>query len=973
MDTTKLLPTVTIEDEELSTSSEVTKLSEIYWKDYLEELDLNKDVNKMCEICIAEQIEKYGSQTIPCKGLLTLKDQVGEANYELVKEYSTQDEVNTLQSVLNAYDFMEYNCDTQAEKPEDRAFQGRWYQRHLLYCSAKSKVVRMGRRTGKALDVNTPIPTPTGWKTMGDLQVGDQVFDEAGHPTNVTFVTEYQYGRDCYELVFANGDTVIADGEHQWEVSTVYDRRVSAKTNKLVTRTLTTNEIITLREKHPKRKISIELTKPVNYVTKELPVDPYILGYWLGDGTSNEGQFTIGDEDIEEVSQLFLERDITLHKTTIKYRYSTRGLRTQLRELGVINNKHIPAIYLQASIEQRLELLRGLLDSDGHFQTRDKVVEFCTCFPELAYNFKELVSSLGIKTTHKTNSSSLYGQRKKDRHRFSFVTNLKVFNLTRKDKNSKSLTSYKKIAMYIKDINPVATRPVKCISVDSKNSLYLATKNYIVTHNTMSLAMQIIFKCETDTGKDGAGHRALLVSPFQSQTEEVIDNIKKLCSMLDVNPIASSKASPIHVIKFKNGSILKGFTAATNGDSIRGQPADSIWLDELDDIPAKAITSISGVFMDNPNVEFWRSGTPKGELNLFNASQDSQTKEFHYPSFVIPHYSDEIDRQIRADMDEVGYIQEALALYGVNAAGIFQLPLIERAQNKPKKITALDVMESRNSFIVILGVDWNHDQVGTRIVVTAYDKNDPQFYIIDKERISVEGWTQQIAIDKIISLNRKYNCDHVFVDNGFGSTQIGDLRLFGEMQAGKVPKGHPDLKLLDVQPVDFGSSVEIKDPTSGESFKQGLKQFAVQNAVQILEKDLLTLDAKEDLDLIKQMKNYIQKSRNQGRVTYGYVSKKIGDHDLDAMMIAFYGFKKLYSSILGGAIETAMLRFGSYSSFNKAEDKLSNRSGVYGDEAMPSLSFSSKKAGLAKPGNNVLQLYGKNKPKRFNNTAINFR
>lgn len=146
MDSSNKIQVVPIDEEELNTSSEVTKLSEIYWKDYLEELDLNKDVNKMCEICIAEQIDKYGSQTIPCRGLLTLEEQLDKGQYELVKEFSTQSELNTLQGVLNAYDFMDFNCDTEQENPEERAFQGRWYQKHLLFCSAKSKVVRMRKK-----------------------------------------------------------------------------------------------------------------------------------------------------------------------------------------------------------------------------------------------------------------------------------------------------------------------------------------------------------------------------------------------------------------------------------------------------------------------------------------------------------------------------------------------------------------------------------------------------------------------------------------------------------------------------------------------------------------------------------------------------------------------------------------------------------------------------------------------------------
>lgn len=560
------------------TDKEVTKLSEIYWKDYLEEQNYNKDVNKMCELCIEEQIEKYGKQTIPCKGLLTPEVQLGWDIFNLIQENSTEEDIKTMRALYNAYEYMELYCDTANIGNEKRAFVGRWYQRLLMNCSARSKVVRMGRRAGK----------------------------------------------------------------------------------------------------------------------------------------------------------------------------------------------------------------------------------------------------------------------------------------------------------------------------------------------TASLAMQIIHKCVTDTGSKGNGHRALLVSPFQNQTEEVVETIKKLCAALDENPILSSKSSPTHVIKFTNGSVLKGYTAGDDGNSLRGQPADSMWLDEYDDIPAKAITSISGIFMDNPNVEIWRSGTPKGELNLYNSSLDSQTKEFHYPSFVIPHYNDDIDRQIRADMDEIGYLQEALALYGVSSNGIFQIPLIERAQAKPKYINLLDVMSNRNSYIIIIGVDWNHDQVGTRIVVLAYDKNDPQFYILDKERVAVEGWTQQLAKEKIIQLNRKYVADHIFVDAGFGATQIGDLRLFGETQAGLVPKGHPDLKLMNVEAVDFGSTVEVRDPTSGEKFKQGLKQFAVQNAVLILEKDLLTLHPEKDLEIVKQMKNYIQKSRNKGKVVYGYVSKKIGDHDLDAMMIGLYGYKKLYSAVLGGAFEGAMMRFGSY-------------------------------------------------------------
>jgi replicative DNA helicase len=619
--------TVTIDD----TDQEVTKLSEIYWKDYLDDQNYNKDINKMCELCIEEQIEKYGSQTIPCKGLLTPEVQLGTESFQLLKSSSTEENLKVYEALFNAYDFMELYCDSINKGKDKRAFMGRWYQEHLLKCSATSKTVRMGRRAGK----------------------------------------------------------------------------------------------------------------------------------------------------------------------------------------------------------------------------------------------------------------------------------------------------------------------------------------------TASLAMDMIHKCLTDTGSKGTGHRALLVSPFQNQTEEVIETIKKLCSVLDDNPIESSKSSPIHIIKFKNGSIIKGFTAGYNGDSIRGQPADSIWLDELDDMPVKAITAISGIFMDNANVLVWRSGTPKGEVNLYSSAQSDGVKEFHYPSFVNPNYSDQMDKIVRADLDDIGYIQECMALYGVSSNGIFQLPYIERAKSKPKHIDALDVLNARNSFIVIIGVDWNHDQVGTRIIVTAYDKNDPQFYIIDKERVSVEGWTQQKAIEKIVQLNRKYNCDHIFVDAGFGATQIGELRLYGEMQALTVHKGHPDLKLMDVEAVDFGSTVEVVDQTKGQKFKQGLKQFLVQNAVLILEKDLLALEPKKDADVIKQLKNYIQKTRNKGKVTYGYISKKIGDHDLDALMISLYGFKKMYSSVLGGAFEVARLRYG-HQRTGLAEGQSTNDATAL--NSLTGICFGGKKQNIATTRKPMLSF-----SKRMNRSSIPIR
>ena len=457
------------------------------------------------------------------------------------------------------------------------------------------------------------------------------------------------------------------------------------------------------------------------------------------------------------------------------------------------------------------------------------------------------------------------------------------------------------------------------------------------TGKTMALAILILHKVLTNTN-----FRVLLVSPFAVQTEEVVDNIKNLCTLLPENPLVSSKASPNHVLTFTTGSVLKGFTASTDANSVRGQPGHLLVLDEIDDIPEKAMISIMGIKMDNPNVEIWRSGTPKGEMNLHKAEQDITSKSFHYPSFVIPHYDDKLDKELREELGEIGFVQETMAEFGLVSNGVFQTMFLQQAQQRIQFITVEDVLKDLNRYIITIGVDWNHDQVGTRIVVIAYDKLNPQFKIIEKAAVSQVGYTQQAAMEKIIHLNRKYNVDHIFCDEGFGATQIGDLKRVGEAAVGVLPKGHPDLKLLDVQAVNFSSNTEFKDPISGDVYKTPTKQFAVQNTVVMLERDLLSLHPKEDNDIILQMKNYIEKSRNKGKIVYSYISKKIGDHDLDALMIGLYGYRKIYSTLFEGSVFQAMIKFA-----NKSDPNLDG-SGVtpetFSEDILPHVQIKFSKA-----------------------------
>ena len=150
--------------------------------------------------------------------------------------------------------------------------------------------------SGKALALDTPIPTPRGWTTMGEIQVGDEVFDENGHPNSVTAATPVMYGRPCYEVEFSDGTIIVADAEHLWRTSTV-DRalveRVTAPAGSGQIRVIdadpvTTEQIAASLRDNGRLNHSVALCGPLDYPESDLPVAPYTFGCWLGDGRTGE-------------------------------------------------------------------------------------------------------------------------------------------------------------------------------------------------------------------------------------------------------------------------------------------------------------------------------------------------------------------------------------------------------------------------------------------------------------------------------------------------------------------------------------------------------------------------------------------------------------------------------------------------------------------------------------------------------------
>ncbi len=328
-------------------------------------------------------------------------------------------------------------------------------------------MVELPPRHGKALAVGTPVPTPGGWANIEDLRSGQMVFDEQGWPTAVIAVSETWQERPVYSVRTDCGDEVVADAEHEW-VARLDGKRPLFKRH-------TTTVIARPRSKRAmiRRQGALALPEQI------LPADPYVLGLWLGDGYSQHATITAGDEDR---SYLRGETEKARYTTTDRATEATfgiLGLQIQLRRLGVLDNKHIPRMYLRASISQRLALLQGLVDTDGHIAP-DGQVEFCSTNAGLAWDTHELVCSLGHKASMILGRATLNGRDCGAKYRVMFYM-ANAARLPRKAERCRD--GVKTPDRYISAV-PCGVADTVCIQVAAESGMFLCGRSMLPTHNS---------------------------------------------------------------------------------------------------------------------------------------------------------------------------------------------------------------------------------------------------------------------------------------------------------------------------------------------------------------------------------------------------------------------------------------------------------------------------------------------------------
>ncbi|MUN37939.1 replicative DNA helicase [Actinomadura litoris] len=359
---------------------------------------------------------------------------------------------------------------------------------------------------GKALDLRTPLPTPTGWTTMGEIAVGDLLLGADGRPTRVVAATGVMHGRPCYEVEFSDGEVITADARHQWRTR-AHDRlrpaagapawsrtppltapradkarathagvggtdlllrcrTANAAPSGGATRTaldpsdlpmpyasfsgstrtsatMTTEELAaTLRRADGGPRHAVEVAAPFELPDADLPVPPYVLGAWLAGGGE--------DEDL------------------------TRAHTAGLEALHLGRDMHVPAVYLRASESQRRALLAGMLDTVGHLSPLGEV-ELPLVGRRLAEGARELVLTLGHRATLRPAVPS------EATHRIAFTPTCRV--LRRMAGGAVDASPGARVR-HIVDVRPVESVPVRCVQVDNDDHMYLAGRSCVPTHNS---------------------------------------------------------------------------------------------------------------------------------------------------------------------------------------------------------------------------------------------------------------------------------------------------------------------------------------------------------------------------------------------------------------------------------------------------------------------------------------------------------
>lgn len=351
---------------------------------------------------------------------------------------------------------------------EDIARRLEQFSRDVAAGKSPRLMILMPPRHGKACAVGTPVPTPFGFRPIETLVPGDMVYGRDGMPTRVVAVSPVWKDRELYEVTSDDGASVVVDADHDWTV------RLCRKRPKYKTKSTKY-----LAERACARAPALQTFSPVHYPEAELPIPPYVLGVWLGDGCSHHATVTQGEQDYAEIRAAVEAEGVATSDRATPGTFGLLGVQEHLRTMQLLGAKRIPTSYLNAAAWQRVALLQGLIDTDGHVAP-DGQVEFCSTSERLAQGVLELVRSLGVKASMILGRATLDGRDCGAKYRVMFY----MEGAARLARKAVRCRDNGRTPHRFLRFRPAGRGDTVCIQVEAPDHQYLVGHGYLLTHNS---------------------------------------------------------------------------------------------------------------------------------------------------------------------------------------------------------------------------------------------------------------------------------------------------------------------------------------------------------------------------------------------------------------------------------------------------------------------------------------------------------
>lgn len=460
----------------------------------------------------------------------------------------------------------------------------------------KTVYIETAKKSGKQLALDTLIPTPTGFSTIGRIQPGDIVFSDTGRACRVIAKSAVDYSEQAFRITFKDGEVIEAGENHQWAGEYTNGKPKAA--------IMTTRQLYEMPKDGNCFRFRIPVAGCASYPEAELPIEPYLMGYWLGNGNAVKPEITVKTSDIPHV----LENIQKYHRADNAWMNNGDSVIFRINCLKKIlvhsfHDKVIPASYLHSSREQRLRLLQGLMDSDGSISSRKGQAIYTSTEKALSESVSMLLWSLGIKNAISTGVSTQRADWSKPSGecgrvetgeilyyvKFTAFNDMKIAGLSRKQeravpRNPATRSHYR----YIDKIEPIENKGMQCIQVDSPSHQYLVGRSFLPTHNSELVAAIALYLLYADNEPSAEVFSA---AADRQQASIVFEVARR---MVEITPALNKRSKILaagkRVVNYSNSGYYQVVSADVGGK--HGYSISGLVFDELHTQPNRQLWDV---------------------------------------------------------------------------------------------------------------------------------------------------------------------------------------------------------------------------------------------------------------------------------------------------------------------------------------------------------------------------------------------